>query len=97
MSKKAGSSLARARKHSNANMVKTSFFKICGDGLHRVEDAERMVRKLDAQADKHVQVAGEFLGESQDAFQIKHGGSSFPKKIAARAFAGDKHGRHVFI
>jgi len=87
MSRKLGSSLARARKHSSANMVISSFFKICGDELHRVENAERMGRKLDAQADKHVQVAGEFLGESQDAFQVKHGGSSFLKKIAARAFA----------
>ena len=47
-----------------------------------------MGRKLDAQADKHVQVAGEFPGEGQDAFQIKHGDYSFPKKIAARALRG---------
>ena len=46
--------------------------KFAGDGLHRVENAERMGGKLNAQAGKHVQVAGEFPCESQDAFQVKH-------------------------
>jgi len=68
-------------------MVITSFFKICGDGLHRVEDAERMGRKLNAQADKHVQVAGERSDESHDTFQVKHGDTFLSIKIAARAVA----------
>ena len=57
---------------------------LLGMGLHRVDDAERVGRQLDAQADKHVQVGGDFLCESQDAFQIKHYGSTPFIKIAAR-------------